>query len=74
MIGPGTLATTADGDIVATLKDMGRRHALVVDHDEEGRQKVRGIFSARQISTQLGHQIETVEVAKTFAEGGAALG
>jgi len=62
------------GDIVATLKSMGRRHALVVDQDEAGRQKVRGIFSARQISTQLGHEIETVEVAKTFAELGAALG
>ncbi len=62
------------GDIVETLKRVGRQHALVVDLDEERRQMVRGIFSTKQISKQLGVNIETAEVAKTFAELEAALG
>lgn len=61
------------GDIVKTLKHMGRQHALVVDHDPEGRQKVRGLFSTTQISRQLGIDIETSEVANAFAEVGAIL-
>lgn len=61
------------GDIVETLKHMGRQHALVVDLDDERRQVVRGIFSTTQISKQLGVHIETTEVAKTFAELEAAL-
>lgn len=56
------------GDIVETLKGVGRQHALVVDLDEEKRQMVRGIFSTRQIGNQLGIHIETAEIAKTFAE------
>ncbi len=61
------------GDVVETLKRVGRQHALVVDLDEEKRQIVRGIFSTKQISKQLGVAIETTEVAKTFAELEAAL-
>jgi len=34
---------------------------------------VRGIFSATQIARQLGVQLQTAEVAKTFAEIEAAL-
>lgn len=61
------------GDVVETLKHMGRQHALVVDKDADGKEKVRGIFSTKQISKQLGITIETTEVAKTFAELEAAL-
>lgn len=62
------------GDIVETLRRCGRRHALVVDTDTRaGRPAIRGIFSATLISNQLGIAIETVEVASTFAEVGAAL-
>ncbi|QKT03264.1 CBS domain-containing protein [Ectothiorhodospiraceae bacterium 2226] len=57
------------GDVVATLKHMGRQHALVVDVDEYTRRPaVRGIFSATQIGKQLGVQVEPAEIAKTFAE------
>jgi len=56
------------GDMVATFKAVGRQHALVVDVDSKGQQRVRGIVSAKQISQQLGESIETVEIAKTFAE------
>lgn len=56
------------GHIVATLKKVGRQHALVVDHDGNGRQRVRGLFSATQIARQLGVAIQTSEVARTFSE------
>jgi CBS-domain-containing membrane protein len=61
------------GHIVSTLKAAGRQHAVVVDHDEQGRQKVRGIFSASQIARQLGIVIQTTEIARTFAEVEAML-
>lgn len=61
------------GHIVATLKGAGRQHAVVVDLDEQGRQKVRGIFSASQIARQLGVVIQTTEIARTFAEVEAML-
>ncbi len=62
------------GDIVATLQREGRQHALVVDIDEECmHEKIRGIFSASQLSRQLGTGITTARIAKTFAELEAAL-
>jgi CBS-domain-containing membrane protein len=56
------------GNIVATLKLDGRAHAIVVGKGEGGDQTVLGIFSASQIARQLGVQIQTHEVARTFAE------
>jgi CBS domain-containing protein len=57
------------GHIIATLKEAGRQHALVVDRDRLTREEyVRGIFSATQIGRQLGMPIATFEVAHTFAE------
>lgn len=56
------------GDIVATMKKVGRQHAMVVDTDAEGNQVLRGIFSTKQISKQLGIEISTAEIARTFAE------
>jgi CBS domain containing-hemolysin-like protein len=62
------------GDIVATLQDVGRRHALVLDNDvRTGQDSIRGIFSATQISKQLNQPIETSGVAHTFAEVEIAL-
>lgn len=62
------------GDIVATLQNVGRRHALVLDEDVRTSQpSIRGIFSASQIGKQLNMNIETGEVANTFAEVGMAL-
>lgn len=62
------------GNIVETLKSVGRQHALVVDKDTlSGKERVRGIFSATQIGRQLGVAIHTFEVARTFAEIEAAL-
>jgi CBS-domain-containing membrane protein len=57
------------GHIVATLKDSGRQHAIVVEYDTKGRQTVRGLFSATQIARQLGVALPTTgEVARTFSE------
>jgi CBS-domain-containing membrane protein len=56
------------GHIVATLKADGRAHAIVVGQDAQGRQALLGIFSASQIARQLGLQVHTHEMARTFAE------
>lgn len=56
------------GHVVATLKKAGRQHAMVAEAADDGRQVVRGLFSASQIARQLGVQIQTTEVARTFAE------
>jgi CBS-domain-containing membrane protein len=56
------------GNIVASLKKVDRQHALVVKEDAAGNQAVCGLFSLTQIARQLGAQIQTFELARTFAE------
>lgn len=57
------------GNVVATLKQAGRSHALVVDRHADGsHQVIRGIISASQIARQLDIEIPTTEIAQTFAE------
>ena len=56
------------GHIVATLKQAERQHTLVVERDEKGSPRLRGIFSTTQIIRQLGMTIQTNAVANTFAE------
>ncbi|HZZ92656.1 MAG TPA: CBS domain-containing protein [Usitatibacter sp.] len=58
------------GHIVATLKAVGRRHLIVA---EDNGQRVRGLFSASQLARQLGVELQTIEVAQTFADIEAAL-
>ena len=58
------------GHIVATLQAVGRRHLIVA---EEGGQRVRGIFSTSQLARQLGMEVQTFEVARSFADIEAAL-
>ena len=60
------VARSTVGDIVATLKEVGRQHALV--EGEGGAPEIRGIFSISQIGRQLGVKIETTGTAQTFAE------
>ena len=63
------VAAAKVGNIVATLKKCGRQHALAVDTEGSGQaQRVRGIFSTSQVSRLLGTEIQTVEIAQTFAE------
>lgn len=56
------------GHVIATLKDHGRQHALVLERDDLGRTIVRGIFSSSQIARQLGTTIQTPEIARSFSE------
>jgi CBS-domain-containing membrane protein len=56
------------GQIVTTLKESARQHALIVDTGGDGRQRVRGMFSLTQIARQLGVPIQSSEVARTFSE------
>jgi CBS-domain-containing membrane protein len=58
------------GHIVATLQAVGRRHLIVA---EEGGRRIRGIFSTSQIARQLGVEVQTFEVARSFADIEAAL-
>ena len=47
------------GDIIASLRQAGRQHAMVVDRNPEtGQLAVRGIFSLSQIGLQLGLDID----------------
>ena len=57
------------GDIIATLKEVDRQHAIVVDTDPySGELAVRGIFSLAQIGRQLGLEISPTQRATTFAD------
>ncbi len=57
------------GDIIATLREVDRQHAIVVDHDPyNGELAVRGIFSLSQIGRQLGLEISPSQRATTFAD------
>lgn len=56
------------GQIVATLKKSNRQHALVAAEGADGKQTVCGMFSITQIARQLGAQVHSFELARTFAE------
>ncbi|MBK1673682.1 histidine kinase [Ectothiorhodospira shaposhnikovii] len=55
------------GDIVATLREAGRQHGLVVEF-ENGREVVRGVFSLTQIGRQLGVEISAEGPVQSFAQ------
>ncbi len=62
------------GDIAKTMRKLNRQHALVLEHPDENTYQIRGIFSISLLSKLLGLQIDTTEVAKTFAEFERVLG
>jgi signal-transduction protein with cAMP-binding, CBS, and nucleotidyltransferase domain len=66
------VARSKVGHVVATLQACGRQHALVVENNGGGDQVLRGIFSVSQIARQMGVDLSTHEVARTFAEIEAA--
>ena len=61
------------GHIVSSLQESRRHHALVVQHNADGKPEVRGIFSLTQIARQLGMPLQLPEAAGSFAEIEAAL-
>jgi len=65
----GDVLRAKAGDIIATLKEVDRQHAIVVDTDpHSGELAVRGIFSLAQIGRQLGLEISPTQRATTFAD------
>jgi hypothetical protein len=68
------MKTATVSNMIATLKQFGRNHLLVVESAQEtGRQRVRGVISRAQIERQLGAVIDVTEVANSFAELGQML-
>ena len=61
------------GDIVETMKAIGRQHTLVVETDENGKEFIRGIFSTSQIQKQTGTEIFLSRPVNTFAEAEKAV-
>ena len=61
------------GEVIASLRDGGRQHTLVMETDAHGKTDICGIFSLTQIERQLGMQIQSSGVATTFAEIEATL-
>lgn len=56
------------GNVVASLRESDRLHALVIDDIAIGLPRICGIFSWTQIEKQLGTIITPTNVAKSFAE------
>jgi CBS domain-containing protein len=55
--------------VIATLKHVGRRHMLVVERARASSPaRVRGVVSHTQIERQLGHSLDLLDLAATFAE------
>ena len=67
------IETARVGDIALTMRKLNRQHALVLDHPADT-YRIRGIFSTSLLSKLLGMQIDTTEVAQTFAEFERVLG
>jgi CBS domain-containing protein len=62
------------GKVIATLKQVGRRHLIVFQKAGSGHgPRVRGVISQTQIERQLGQRIDMVETAGNFAEISARL-
>lgn len=62
------------GNVVATLKRVGRNHLLVVQAAAHGvPRRVRGVISRTQVERQLGELIDIAEIASSFSEVERAL-
>ncbi|MEH6649868.1 MAG: CBS domain-containing protein [Motiliproteus sp.] len=56
------------GDIVTTLRDSSRQHALVMESDSNGGGRVCGLFSITHIGRLLGIKIQPTGIVQSFAE------
>ena len=56
------------GHVIASLRESGRQHTLVIEQDPSGATVVRGILSRSQIERQLGTTVHSSGVARSFAE------
>jgi CBS-domain-containing membrane protein len=63
------LPSATVGHLVATLKQLGRNHLLVVESDAgSGARQVRGVVSRAQIERQLGAPVMVTDIASSFSE------
>jgi CBS-domain-containing membrane protein len=63
------MRTARVGQLVATLRHVGRNHLLVVEHlGAPALHRVRGVISRAQIERQLGSMIEITPIANSFSE------
>ena len=63
------LGIASVANLIATLKEVGRNHLLVVERgDATSPPRVRGVISRSQIERQLGRPVEVSEVPANFAE------
>ena len=69
-----TVQSARVGQVVASLQEAKRHHALVIQRTAKGDREVRGLFSLSQIARQLGQPLQLPEQARSFAELEAALG
>lgn len=67
------VAAAQVGNVVASLRESRRHHALVVQQGADGQPEIRGIFSLSQIARQLGVPLQLPDAAGSFAEIEAAL-
>jgi CBS domain containing-hemolysin-like protein len=56
------------GNVVATLRRLGRNHLLVADGGDGTLGRVRGVISRTQVERQLGVPIPMTEVANSFPD------
>jgi CBS domain-containing protein len=62
------VAAATVGHLVATLRQLGRNHLLVVDRGSGAAARVRGVISRSQIERQLGRTLDISEIARSFSE------
>jgi len=55
------------GDIVETLRRLGRQHALVMADGDNG-PRIAGVISTTQVGKQIGEEISVAGVASTIAD------
>jgi CBS-domain-containing membrane protein len=61
------------GNVVASLQQSRRHHALVMQRSTGGGFEIRGIFSLSQIARQMGTPLQLTQVAGSFAEMAALM-
>lgn len=70
----GHMRSATVGNMIATLKRVGRNHVLVVQVATSSTPlRVRGVVSRAQIERQLGTAIDITEIASNFSEVERAL-
>ena len=65
----GDVAHASVGQLVATMKDLGRQHSLVVEmNGNTGHYEVCGLFSTSTIARRLGISLNFLRVPRAFSE------